>query len=274
MWRKIVFLGLGGWSFSGNLRIFFDQEMAEQEKMQALVRSREKKLLLVANKYHLCGFDDQDSAYGPGQWRGLEIGNCEEEAASSAGSEAACQIEETRISTGKELEVTIHQQQQQWCFPQGVQEQEQEQDFFDLLPDHLVIEILVRVATPNWPMLACVHRRWAAMFRGDGLWQTALTKRWPHAGSAKRWPGPISRGSSKRCVVAPWILFAKLDHLFASLKGLSLSLSHCLQEEAWYFLILYLELHHKFQIWQSLLSRDRLPKEYDWQLIHVMILEP
>jgi hypothetical protein len=80
--------GWGGWSFSGNLRIFFDQEMAEQEKMQALVRSREKKLLLVANKYHLCGFDDQASASGPGQWRGLEIGSCEEEAASSA----ACQI--------------------------------------------------------------------------------------------------------------------------------------------------------------------------------------
>ncbi|CAM6025837.1 unnamed protein product [Sphagnum balticum] len=175
--------------------------MAEQEKMQALVRSREKKLLLVGNKYHLCGFDDQASASGSGQWRGLEIGSCEEEAASSAGSEAACQIEETRISTGKELEVTIQQQQQQWCFPQGLEEHEQEQqekDFFDLLPDHLVIEILVRVATPNWPMLACVHRRWAAMFRGDGLWQTALTKRWPHAGSAKRWPGPISRGSSKR----------------------------------------------------------------------------
>jgi hypothetical protein len=247
--------------------------MAEQEKMQALVRSREKKLFL-ANKYHLCGLDDQDSASGLGQWRGLEIGNCEEEAASSAGSEAACQIEETRISTGKELEVTIQQQQQQWCFPQGVQEQEHEKDFFDLLPDHLVIEILVRVATPNWPMLACVHRRWAAMFRGDGLWQTALTKRWPHAGSAKRWPGPISRGSSKRCVVAPWILFAKLDHLFASLKGLSLSLSLSLsltvcKKKLEYFLILYLELHHKFQIWQSLLSKDRLPKEYDWQLIHV-----
>jgi hypothetical protein len=76
-------------------------------------------------------------ASGPGQWRGLEIGNCEEEVASSAGSEATCQIEETRISTGKELKVTIHHQQQQSCFPQGVQEQEQEQekDFFDLLPD-------------------------------------------------------------------------------------------------------------------------------------------
>jgi hypothetical protein len=45
------------------------------------------------------GFDDQDFTCGPGQWRGLEIGNCEEEAASSAGSEATYQIEETTIST-------------------------------------------------------------------------------------------------------------------------------------------------------------------------------
>jgi hypothetical protein len=57
------------------------------------------------------GFNDQDSASGPGQWRGLEIGNYEEEAASSTGSKATCQIEETRISTGKELKVTIHHQQ-------------------------------------------------------------------------------------------------------------------------------------------------------------------
>jgi len=75
-----------------------------------------------AVEFEFGGFDDQDSAFGPGQWRGLEIGNCEEKAASSAGSEATCQIEETRIRTGKELKVTIHQQQQQWCFPQGVQE--------------------------------------------------------------------------------------------------------------------------------------------------------
>jgi hypothetical protein len=52
----------------------------------------------------------------------LEIRNYEEEAASSAGSEATCQIEETRISTRKELKVTIHHHHQQWCFPQGVQE--------------------------------------------------------------------------------------------------------------------------------------------------------
>jgi hypothetical protein len=37
----------------------------------------------------------------------LEIGNCEEEAASSASSEATYQIEETRISTGKELKVCL-----------------------------------------------------------------------------------------------------------------------------------------------------------------------
>jgi len=43
-----------------------------------------------AVEYEFGGFNDLDSASGPGQWRGLEIGNCEEEAASSAGSEATC----------------------------------------------------------------------------------------------------------------------------------------------------------------------------------------
>ncbi len=50
--------------------------------------------------------------------------------------------------------------------------------------------------------------------------------------------------------------------------SLSLTLTVC-KKKLEYFLILYLELHHKFQIWQSLLSKDKLPKEYDWQLIHV-----
>jgi hypothetical protein len=77
-------------------------------------------------------------------------------------------------------------------------EEEGGEDYIDKLPDHLLIEILVRVHTSDWIAAACVKKRWAAIFQGDGLWQTALIKRWPGAGSAKRWPGPIGRGSTKR----------------------------------------------------------------------------
>lgn len=71
-------------------------------------------------------------------------------------------------------------------------------DYMDKLPDHLLIEILVRVPTSDWIVAACVKKRWGAIFQGDGLWQTALIRRWPGAGNAKRWPGPIGRGSAKR----------------------------------------------------------------------------
>ena len=81
-----------------------------------------------------------------------------------------------------------------------VMDEEEGFDHLDKLPDHLLIEILVRVRAEDWLASACVKKRWASLFRGDGLWQTALIRRWPGAGSAKRWPGPISRGSTKRWV--------------------------------------------------------------------------
>lgn len=77
-------------------------------------------------------------------------------------------------------------------------EEERGEDHIDKLPDHLLTEILVRVRTSDWAAAACVRKRWAAIFAGDGLWHTALTRRWPSSGSAKRWPGPIGRGSTKR----------------------------------------------------------------------------
>jgi len=79
-----------------------------------------------------------------------------------------------------------------------VMDEEEGFDHLDKLPDHLLIEILVRVRAEDWLASACVKKRWASLFRGDGLWQTALMKRWPGAGSPKRWPGPISQGSTKR----------------------------------------------------------------------------
>ena len=81
-----------------------------------------------------------------------------------------------------------------------VMDEEEGFDHLDKLPDHLLIEILVRVRAEDWLASACVKKRWASLFRGDGLWQTALMKRWPGAGSPKRWPGPISQGSTKRWV--------------------------------------------------------------------------
>jgi len=84
------------------------------------------------------------------------------------------------------------------CEPPPAVEEESGEDYIDKLPDHLLVEILVRVRTSDWITAACVRKRWAAMFAGDGFWQTALIRKWPGSGSAKRWPGPIGRGSTRR----------------------------------------------------------------------------
>lgn len=76
-------------------------------------------------------------------------------------------------------------------------------DPFDYLPDHLIVEVLVRVPVSNWVSAACVRKRWAATFRCETLWQTALMKRWPNAEGIQRWPGPIRRGSHKTCKLLP-----------------------------------------------------------------------
>eukprot|EP01018_Ginkgo_biloba_P027327 Gb_34077 [translate_table: standard] len=60
-------------------------------------------------------------------------------------------------------------------------------------------------------------RRCAALFRGEYLWQTALTKRWPLACREKRWPGPIGRGSSKRRYTALYV--SKNIFSFSNLDG-------------------------------------------------------
>lgn len=74
---------------------------------------------------------------------------------------------------------------------------EAEENGFERLPDHLLIEVFVRLSASDWAAASCVQKRCAALFRGEGLWQAALTRRWPSAGKEKRWPGPIGRGLSK-----------------------------------------------------------------------------
>ncbi|CAN0839849.1 hypothetical protein LINGRAHAP2_LOCUS2683, partial [Linum grandiflorum] len=69
---------------------------------------------------------------------------------------------------------------------------------FGNLPDHLLIDIFIRIPVGEWIQLACVRKQWANLFRGECLWQAALHATYPSSGLAKRWPGPIPQGLSKR----------------------------------------------------------------------------
>lgn len=66
------------------------------------------------------------------------------------------------------------------------------------LPDHLLIEIFIRVPISEWGQVSCVKKQWANLFREECLWHAALVRSFPLAGQAKGWPGPIPRGLSKR----------------------------------------------------------------------------
>lgn len=69
---------------------------------------------------------------------------------------------------------------------------------FGKLPDHLLIEIFIRVPVSERVQICCVRKQWANLFRGECLWQAALSMTFPLASKAKSWPGPIPRGLSKR----------------------------------------------------------------------------
>ncbi|MCD7466940.1 hypothetical protein HAX54_004042 [Datura stramonium] len=69
---------------------------------------------------------------------------------------------------------------------------------FGKLPDHLLIEIFIRVPISDWGPLSCVKKQWAHLFRQEFLWNAALLRTFPLAGHVNRWPGPIPQGSSKR----------------------------------------------------------------------------
>ncbi|CAN6587770.1 unnamed protein product [Malus baccata var. baccata] len=87
-------------------------------------------------------------------------------------------------------------------------------NLFGKLPDHLVIEIFIRVPVSEWAQISCVKKQWANLFRGELLWQAALAMTFPLASQAKRWPGPIPRGLSKRRFEALYVS----KHIF-SLDG-------------------------------------------------------
>lgn len=69
---------------------------------------------------------------------------------------------------------------------------------FGKLPDHLLIEIFIRVPVTDWGRISCVKKHWAKMFGGECLWQAAINRTYPLASQVKRWPGPIPCGLSKK----------------------------------------------------------------------------
>ncbi|KAK2965473.1 hypothetical protein RJ640_008267 [Escallonia rubra] len=85
---------------------------------------------------------------------------------------------------------------------------------FGKVPDHLLIEIFIRVPISEWGQISCVKKQWANLFREECLWHAALVRSFPLAGQAKRWPGPIPRGLSKRRYAALYVS----KHIF-SLDG-------------------------------------------------------
>lgn len=152
--------------------------------------------------------DSGGTLYDPfacsGAWRGLEIDDDYAQSRNAHGQNAFIPTSQRPEELDKESVSSLNSTYPTSKFENSSCEQRPDldedggEDYIDDLPDHLLIEILVRVHTSDWIAAACVKKRWAAIFRGDGLWQTALMKRWPGAGSAKRWPGPIGRGSTKR----------------------------------------------------------------------------
>ncbi|KAJ4826201.1 hypothetical protein Tsubulata_023790 [Turnera subulata] len=71
-------------------------------------------------------------------------------------------------------------------------------DTIGKLPDHLLVEIFIRVPISEWAQVSCVKRHWASLFREECLWQAALSRAYPFSAQAKKWPGPIPRGLSKQ----------------------------------------------------------------------------
>ncbi|XAR49785.1 hypothetical protein NMG60_11003924 [Bertholletia excelsa] len=76
---------------------------------------------------------------------------------------------------------------------------------FGKLPAHLLIEIFIRVPISEWMKLSCVKKQWANLFQEECLWHAALLRNFPLAGGARRWPGPIPQGLSKRRYTALYV---------------------------------------------------------------------
>ncbi|XP_068639072.1 uncharacterized protein [Aristolochia californica] len=99
---------------------------------------------------------------------------------------------------------------------------------FGNLPDHLLIEIFIRVPISEWCQISCVKKQWAALFLGECFWETAIVRTWPLVGQRKKWPGPIPRGLSRRRYEAlyvskrifgfDWEIDELMGHIYLFLK--------------------------------------------------------
>ncbi|KAM7254064.1 hypothetical protein ACFE04_031746 [Oxalis oulophora] len=71
-------------------------------------------------------------------------------------------------------------------------------DPFSEIPDHILIEIFIRTPISDWAQISCVRKHWATLFRGECLWQAALSRTYPNSSKVKKWPGPIPQRLGKR----------------------------------------------------------------------------
>jgi hypothetical protein len=85
-------------------------------------------------------------------------------------------------------------------------------DPFDHLPDHVMIEVLIRLPVPCWVSVACVRKKWASLFRSEMLFLSALAYRWPYIAQIRKWPGPIGCTSHKRCskIFTPFLVLVTI----------------------------------------------------------------
>ncbi|PQP99290.1 uncharacterized protein Pyn_15324 [Prunus yedoensis var. nudiflora] len=131
---------------------------------------------------------------------------------------------------------------------------------FGKLPDHLLTEIFIRVPVSEWAQISCVKKQWANLFRGECLWQAALATTFPLANQAKRWPGPIPRGLSKRRFAALYVskhifsLDGEIDEIISFIAcGKSRDMADDLASQIWLAVLDNLEENeHTFQILKRL----------------------
>ncbi|KAJ3676845.1 hypothetical protein LUZ60_002569 [Juncus effusus] len=80
-----------------------------------------------------------------------------------------------------------------------------EEGSIEILPDHILVEIFIKLPACQWAPIASVSKRFATIFRSDFLWDSAIAHTWPRSVHMKKWPGPIPRCSGRRRYVALYI---------------------------------------------------------------------
>ncbi|KAI4325192.1 hypothetical protein MLD38_030610 [Melastoma candidum] len=88
---------------------------------------------------------------------------------------------------------------------EGAEAAAEEECLFGKLPEHLLIDIFIRLPVSDWVHVSCSRKHWASLFRLDCLWQAALLRSYPSSSLRKPWPGPIPRGLSRRRYMALYI---------------------------------------------------------------------